>query len=84
MEIGFKSGVFGFWTSVGAGFSVTRFQTNFFPDLVHLKSIPKDEVVFPSFWQTTPFFTAAFAGLSESEKVIHSNAIIAMDFFSIG
>jgi hypothetical protein len=42
-------------------------QTNFFPDLMHVKVLPKTTEVIPSVLQDVPVLTAEFAGTAEND-----------------
>jgi hypothetical protein len=48
------------------------FQTNFFPDLTHVKVFPEATDVIPIVLQPAPALTAAFAGIRGSDKVRES------------
>jgi hypothetical protein len=56
---------------IGSGFGVTIFtplsQTNFFPDLMHVKVLPETTEVKPAVLQVDPALTAAFAGIKPVE-----------------
>jgi hypothetical protein len=66
---------------IGSGFGATFFtplsQTNFFPDLIHVKVLPETIEVDPAGLQTAPAFTAAKAGVNW----ISNNEIIRIDIF---
>jgi hypothetical protein len=66
---------------IGSGFGVTIFtplsQTNFLPDLMHVKVLPETIEVNPAGLQTAPALTAAKAGVNWK----NNNEIIRIDIF---
>ena len=66
---------------IGSGFGVTIFtplsQTNFFPDLIHVKVLSETMEVKPAVLQAVPALTAAKAGVN----CISNNGIINKDIF---
>jgi hypothetical protein len=57
-----------------SGFTATPlFQTNFFPDLIHVYFFPPEVVVVPTFLQEPPDFTAADTGVMKISEPTNMN-----------
>jgi len=72
---------------IGSGFGVRIFtplsQTNFLPDLMHVKVLPETIEVNPAVLQLAPALTAALAGTREIDKERPSIDMKAISFLFI-
>jgi hypothetical protein len=66
---------------VGVFITTPLFQTNFFPDFMHVKLFPLTTSVLPALLHLAPALAAAFAGIRGEDKKresIDKNAIILL------
>jgi hypothetical protein len=72
-------------TTFGADLTIKTplFQTNFFPDLMHVNDLLETTDLSPTFLQVPPALVAAFTGITDKEKNKESTDKNATSFLFI-